>query len=121
MGKMKQTTGNNTSERVAAYIISLGTEELASLTEAKIADTLGMDLADLVQTFKSHQKITLDRFIVRQKMYRSLLLLDKNHKISIQELANKLGFPRIEPFAREFKNYLLIEPQVYKDLIHGNK
>ncbi len=115
---MKQATNHRLSHRVTDYILSRETEELASLTGSKIAETLGIDLSDLVHTFKTHQKITPDEFILREKMYRSLSLLDKDHEISIPELAKKMGFPKIERFTGEFKNYLLIEPQKYKELLN---
>lgn len=116
MHEMKKTT-IKTSDLAAEFILTRKTEELASLTGQEIAETLGLDLSHLSETFEAHQRIKLDQFIIREKLHRSIFILDEDRKISIDDLARKLGFRETRQFAREFENYLLIPPRLYQEII----
>ena len=106
-----------TSDLAAEFILTRKTEELASLTGREIAETLGLDLSHLSETFEAQQHIELDQFITREKLHRSVFILDEDHEISIDDLARKLGFRETRQFAREFENYLLIPPRRYREII----
>jgi AraC-like DNA-binding protein len=105
------------SGMAAEFILTRKTEELASLTGQKIAETLGLDLNRLLETFAAHQHINLEQFITREKLHRSVFILDEDGEISIDDLAKKLGFRETRQFAREFENYLLIPPRRYREII----
>ncbi len=77
---------------------------------------IGANRSYLSRSFKLDQNISLSDFISREKIYRAIFILDKNHEMSIQELAEELGFLRVEDFAREFENQFAIEPEKYKQI-----
>jgi AraC-like DNA-binding protein len=119
MHELKRET-INTSDLAAEFILTCKTEKLASLTGQEIAETLGLDLSYLLETFEAKQCIELDQFINREKVHRSIFILDEDREISIDDLARKLGFRETQQFARDFENYLLINPQRYQEIIqHG--
>ncbi len=106
-----------TSDMAAEFVLTRKTEELASLTGQKIAEALGLDPTRLLESFAAHQHINLEQFITREKLHRSVFILDEDSEISIDDLAKKLGFRETRQFAREFENYLLIPPRRYREII----
>ncbi|NIM13041.1 MAG: helix-turn-helix domain-containing protein [Candidatus Aminicenantes bacterium] len=108
---------NKGSDSVVEFILTCSVEELASLGKQKIAETLGLDPARMSEAFEADQRISVEQFIIREKLHRSVFILDEDCEISIDDLAEKLGFRETEQFAREFESYLLIPPQRYKEII----
>ena len=117
---MKQILNHHISHRVVEFILTRKPEELSMLTGQKIAAALGLDLLIMTRAFESDQHISLDRFIVREKMYRAFFLIEKNHGITIEELAKKMGFLHTCEFAKEFETHFLIDPGKYKELVLQN-
>jgi AraC-like DNA-binding protein len=114
---MKQMLNDHISHRVVEFILTRKPEELSILTGQKIAAALGLDLLNLTRAFESGQHISLDRFIVREKMYRAFFQIEKNHGITIEELAKKMGFLQTGEFAKEFETLFFIDPGKYKELV----
>lgn len=117
---MKQKLNDHISQRAVAFILTRELEELSVLTGQKIAAALGLDLLTMTRAFESDQHISLDRFIVREKMYRAFSLIEKNHGVTIEELAKKMGFLQTREFAKEFEANFLIDPGKYKELVLQN-
>jgi AraC-like DNA-binding protein len=117
---MKQRPIDHISRRVVEFILTRKLEELSVLTGEKIAAALGLDLLTMTCAFESDQHISLDRFIIREKMYRAFFLIEKNHGITIEELAKKMGFLHTCEFAKEFETNFLIDPGKYKELVLQN-
>ncbi len=113
MGNVKNI---NLGERVVACILGRKTEELPGLTGAGIAGYFGVDEPYLATTFEREQHISLAQYILREKIYRALFIIEKNHKITDSELAARLGFTEYAVFDREFRKFFLIEPAKYIDL-----
>ena len=114
---MKLMKNNSSiSDQVAEYILTRNIDELGTLSQEKIADMMGQDLAYLARKFKRSQKISIPGFILREKMHRTVFLLEKEEEINFQELSRKLGFITVDHFVREFKSYLAIDPYRYKEL-----
>lgn len=112
----KSKKNNLLAERAVEFILTRGVAELATLTEEKIAENLKVKPSDLLKTFMMQQSLTLKRFITREKIHRALFMLEKNQALSVEELSNKLGFPRAADFILEFKAYLDVDPYEYKEL-----
>lgn len=75
-----------------------------------------MDLAGLSETFEKDTALNIDKFISREKIYRALFAIERDHNISSQELSVKLGFRQYKKFSSEFRNTILIKPDQYIDL-----
>lgn len=112
---MKSRTGK-LSQQVVEYILTRDMEELATLSVEKIAKIVHRNRAYLYRKFKSDQKISIRQFILREKMHRTVFILEKDNEISITELSRRLGFLSVERFAREFIKYLAIDPRKYREL-----
>jgi AraC-like DNA-binding protein len=98
------------------FILSLKTEELKSLTEEKISQTIGIELSDLSPRFKIDQKMTIPGFILREKLYRAYFLIKKGSDKTIDALSRELGFLQVEDFSNEFEKFFAITPDRYRDL-----
>ena len=116
--KEKKSRKLNTllSDRAVEYILTRDLEDLGHLDEEQIAQRLRVDLPSLLNTFESHQKITLRRFIIREKIHRALFILDKTPVVSIENLSRQLGFPQTRDFISEFTGYFHVAPDRYREL-----
>ena len=64
--------------------------------------------------FKLETGITIKEFIKRQKIERAKTLL-KNQTLSIQEIADKLGFHSQNYFGKQFKLFVGMTPTEYRN------
>jgi two-component system response regulator YesN len=108
MGKQK------ISDRVTEFVLTRKTDELALLKVSIIADTFDVNPSYLSRTFKGDKDITLNEFITGQKMFRSALLLKKNRNLTMEDLAQIVGFSRADYFITLFKNYFGVHPNKFK-------
>lgn len=104
------------SEQVVKCICACDIEELGSLSEEKIAESLGLCRFSMSKKFETDNKLPISRFILREKMYRSVLVLEKKSQIPINELSRKLGFRSVSHFAREFVKFFAIDPWEYRKI-----
>jgi two-component system response regulator YesN len=116
MGYKKTKKNNLLADRAVEFILTRDIEALRALTEEEIAENLKVTPSYLLKTFMTQQSMALKRFITREKIHRAIFILEKNKAISVEELSNKLGFPRTDDFAMEFQEYLAIDPYRYKEL-----
>lgn len=108
------------SHDVVEFILTRELDELSALTSEEISAALNLDPVEMARVFEADQQISLDRFILREKMYRAFFLIEKNHGITMEELAKKIGFLQTSEFAREFETFFLIDPGRYKELVLQN-
>ena len=106
----------NISSQAVDYILTRKNEELRNLDAENVAKGIGSNRSYLTQNFNVDQKISLTDFILREKIYRAVFILEKNHNISIKELSNNLGFREVKDFVREFRSIIAIEPDKYRNL-----
>lgn len=104
------------SDRVVMFILGLTMDELGTLTAEKTAQAFDVEMSYLLDQFEKQKRITLQRYITREKIYRAFFKLETNQSDSIESLSSRLGFRRIDEFESEFKNYLYIPPQQFKEL-----
>ena len=114
-------TNHRISQRVVEFILTREPDKLSTLTREEISEALSLDPVKMTHVFEADQHISLDRFILREKMYRAFFLIEKNHGITIEELARKMGFLQTSEFAREFETFFLIDPGKYKEMVLQNR
>ena len=112
---------NGLSTQAVEFIITRDLDELAHLTETGISQVLGANQAVLRRLFKTSQSISLERFILREKLHRAAFILEREPGISVKKLSERLGFPEVEHFSKAFEDYLAITPGRYKELRFKNK
>ena len=108
------------ADRAVEYILSRKLEELGSLTEEEIAQEVGVSLPYLLRNFKKNQNISLKNFITREKIHTAIFLLEKQKDLTIEDLAGKLGFPKINQFYDAFCGFIAVDPLTYKVLKRQN-
>lgn len=106
----------NLSSQAIEYILTREVEQLGKLTVLEIADFIGVSTHQLTRQFQSSPPMTLDEFIIREKIHSAVFILDKNKNEYIEILADRLGFQDVETFVRAFENYMHIHPQRYREL-----
>ena len=113
-----QMNENDISEEMVHYVLTLDTQELSTLTSQKVAEVFGLNSKEVNRAFASTQELSLDQFIMREKMYRAFFIIERNSEISLNQLAREMGFYSLRDFEKEFETLLLIHPARYKELFH---
>ncbi len=108
-------------ERVIPYILSRSNRDLAGLDGKIIAGHWGIKETHLNEEFKRQHKITLDYFILREKLYRAFQFIERDHEVSAVDLSKMLGFINTDYFVQEFRDLFLIEPDRYICLKKGRQ
>lgn len=112
---------NHLSRKVAEFILTRHNEALAGLGEDEIARTFGINKSRFSREFRKEYNMSVDQFILRERLYRAFFFIEKNRggsELSGTKVSEKLGFRQYQNFASEFKNYFLIEPDRF---IHLNR
>jgi AraC-like DNA-binding protein len=117
MNNSNDNQNEHLCDRVVEYILTRDNEELGVLTEERIAEVLDIGPSELARKFAKHQRIALNRFLVRERIHRAVFILEKDRSIQVAALSEKLGFSRSDEFVMEFKNYLAVHPNKYRELM----
>lgn len=117
MNNSNDNQNGHLCDRVVEYILTRDNEELGGLTEERIAEVLDMSPSELTRKFARHQRIALNRFLIRERIHRAVFIMEKDRSIPVSTLSEKLGFSRSDEFIMEFKNYLAVHPNKYRELI----
>ncbi len=80
-----------------------------------IAEQLGKDYQYLSQIFSSHEGVTLEKFIILQKVERAKELLSYG-QLPIGQIARELGYSSLAHFSNQFKQQTGHTPSAYKRL-----
>jgi AraC-like DNA-binding protein len=91
------------TQKVAEYVMSCRLPELARFNEKKVAELLNVDSSN----------ISIEDLILREKVHRSLYIIENSDDITTEELAQVLGFANTEEFVHLFEQNLLIAPERY--------
>lgn len=102
------------SDRVTEFVLTRDTKDLGALRVANIAANFNVNPSYLSRIFKGDKDITLNEFITGEKMYRSVDLLRKDKDITMDELAQIVGFSRADYFITLFKNYFGVHPKKFR-------
>lgn len=106
------------SKLAVEFILTRDISELSTLSLASVASHLKVDSPLLAQEFLKDQKMSMDGFILREKMHRAALILETATLPLIDQLSLSLGFSNTEAFILEFEGYLAVDPAKYWALKH---
>ena len=96
------------------YILTQPVENLANLTVAEIARHLDVSHSYLARKFKAERDYPLREYLFREKMIRSVYLLQNEENMTIRDLARMMGFFDAEYFAYLFKQHFGVSPGRYR-------
>lgn len=109
-------------EQIKNYIIQLIQEpETRSLNYSDlIAEHLGKDYHYLSQLFSASENVTIERYIILQKIekVKEWLVYDE---LSLSEMAYKLGYSSVAHLSNQFKQLTGFTPTAFKKLKTHNR
>jgi AraC-like DNA-binding protein len=91
-------------------------EEIGSISFSKyIADKLGLSYQHLSNLFSSKEGITLEKFIINQKVekVKELLVYDE---LTLSEISYKLDYSSVQHLSNQFKKVTGFSPSEFKKL-----
>jgi two-component system response regulator YesN len=112
----KGSKKKNLSDKVVEYILTRETEELEMLSVGSIAGNFGITRYKLLRSFKKDKKITLEKYLCRQRIIKAVLLLKTNESLTVKEIGEKVGYYSYNYFIRIFKRYIGISPGRFREL-----
>jgi two-component system response regulator YesN len=107
------------TDQVVRFVMTLPDEMLAGLTVSKLAYHFEIDRSKLSREFKKQKKMTLDKFLTKEKMFRAAFMLVTDENATIKEVSQRLGFCTCDYFIRVFRDYFGTVPGRYKELKTG--
>lgn len=84
------------------------------LSVSGIAESLGYSTYYISHLFKSKMRITLQEYIVNQKIERAKKLMQDN-RYTITQISERLSFLNIQSFSRSFKRVTGVSPTKYTE------
>jgi len=105
------------SEDVVEFIMTCRDEELAAITVSDIAQRFDVDRFKLTRQFKTSKNTTLEFFINREKMIRSAFLLASHDDMTVEEIAERMGFCTSFYFGQVFEKFFGIVPGKYRSYL----
>ena len=117
-------------DRVAEFILDLKNETLARIRIKDICKKFQLNASFLSRKFKQERETCLCEFIQQVKIQRAILLLQQDQvqrvvgmngvrgKLSINLLAQHLGYSSTEYFIRCFKKRMGVSPHKYRRYLY---
>ncbi len=106
-------------EKIKTAVVELvygDAERLAAVTLSDyIAGEVGMDYHYLSSLFSSHEGMTLEKFIIQQKIERVKELLTYG-ELTLSEIAYALGYSSVAHLSSQFKKVVGLSATDYKNL-----
>jgi len=102
------------SDQAVEFILKCKDEELGELTVSEIARAFNVSESFLSRKFTRDKVFTLGKFIFRERMFRSAMLLQGNRKLTVKSLADMMGFSDYDYFIRAFKKHYGVSPSRYR-------
>ncbi|MCC9166621.1 helix-turn-helix domain-containing protein [Pontibacter harenae] len=106
-------------EQVKVAIIELvhrqGESDLHINTSDYIAEKVGLDYNYLSSLFSSFEGITIERFLILQRIERVKELLVYN-ELSLKEIAYELGYSSVAHLSNQFKKITGFTPSHFKEI-----
>jgi AraC-like DNA-binding protein len=113
--RRKKVKGETFSDRVIRYIITRHNEEFAILSVQSLAREFKVDRYKLLRTFKKETNMTLESYLLQERMSRCAFLLMADKRITIKAVSEIMGFCTPDYFIQVFKKYFGIAPGLYKE------
>ncbi|MEJ8803813.1 AraC family transcriptional regulator [Pontibacter sp. H249] len=106
-------------EQVKLAIIELvhrqGEADLHINTSDYLSEKLGMDYSYLSSLFSSHEGITIEKYLILQRIERVKELLVYN-ELSLKEIAYQLGYSSVAHLSNQFKKVTGLTPSYFKEV-----
>ncbi|MCP4149965.1 MAG: helix-turn-helix transcriptional regulator [bacterium] len=106
------------SEQVMKHVLSVTDREFAGLTVSILAILFNIERYNLSRQFKRQTQMTLEKFLLTEKMTRAAFLLRYSCDITVKEVAERIGFCTCDYFIRKFKEHYGVRPGRYKIFKH---
>jgi len=103
------------SDHVIKYVMTVNDEEFADLSVGTLAYSFNMDRYKLLRQFKSQTHMTLEDFLLKEKMARAAFLLKAYGDITVKEVSERIGFCTCDYFIRRFRAFYGIAPGRYRE------
>lgn len=113
--------GKELSCKMIEYILSCSDDELAHLDTHALSKRSGIDVQGLNRMFLLHTGLEAGEYILREKIYRAILMIEQTDNISGEDISRKLGFGEFRFFARQFERLMLVNPDHYIFLKKKNR
>ncbi|MFB9864900.1 helix-turn-helix domain-containing protein [Rufibacter immobilis] len=95
-------------------------EGISSNYSTYLAQAIGKDYSTLSHTFSSLEKVTIERFIILQKVEYIKAQLDYE-ELSLSEIASRLHYSSLSHLSKQFKTVTGYSPTEYKRLEIRNR
>lgn len=107
------------AEQATAFVLTRSDLELSELNIRDVAAALGTERDFLSQEFLIDRKISFERFVEREKLFRAAFALETEQQVTVRGLSKRLGFATVRDFVKPFEDYFLIDPQRYRLLVRN--
>ena len=106
-------------EQIKLAIIELvhrqGEADLHINTSDYLSDKIGLEYSYLSSLFSSHEGITIEKYLILQRIERVKELLVYN-ELSLKEIAYKLGYSSVAHLSNQFKKVTGLTPSYFKEI-----
>lgn len=111
---MEKNERENLVQNVIDFVRHCEPEAFSQITQKGLADKFNTSPEHLSRAFKRETGHTFQDFLIGVKMIRSFNLLWRNPKLTIQEVAEKVGYNSTSHFIQAFKRYHHLTPSELK-------
>lgn len=111
---------NNVSDEVIKYVLTLTDDEFAGLSVGTLAYSFKIDRFKLLRQFKHQTDMTLEDFLLKEKMARAAFLLKAYVDVTVKEVSERIGFCTCDYFIRKFRSFYGIPPGRYREFKTGH-
>ena len=122
---MRKETGGikmvakNISNQVIRHVLTATDQKFADLSVGTLAYSFKIDRFKLLRQFKRQTDMTLEDFLLREKMARAAFLLKAYVDIPVKEVSERIGFCTCDYFIRKFKSFYGLPPGRYREFKTG--
>lgn len=105
------------ADEVVEYILTLELPAFANINVNAIADEFNVNRSYLSKKFRDDKNCALADYLIKVKMLRAAVLMAAEGDMSVEEVAQALGYSRAQYFARLFKERIGTTPGKYKNYL----
>lgn len=106
----------NLSNQVLQYVMAVTDRKFAALSVSTLAYFFKINRFTLTRQFKRQTGMTLEEFLLKERMARAAFLLRTYQNITVKEVAEIIGFCTCNYFIRKFRQYYGVPPGKYRVL-----
>lgn len=106
----------NVSDQVMQHVMAVTDKDFSAMSVSTLAYFFKINRFTLTRQFKRQTGMTLEDFLLKEKMTRAAFLLRAYKNITVKEISEKIGFCTCNYFIRCFRQYYGIAPGRYRGL-----